>query len=165
MREEQRDVEPGNKVEKENSRNERVLGGDEIKHEHPDAGERLPKTEAMLPEQFVLQKIITRAAAGERFQEHPKNEQATVNAVTSPGKLGTGRIKSHHDPDAEPEKCGHHHDLAEEEKAVETFRALRNHGYCAARGLRVRDGGQPSTRAKVGANMGIPFGKRDARFI
>ena len=165
MRQEQRDVEPRDKVEKENSRNERVLGGDEIKHEHPDAGERLPKTEAMLPEQFVLQKVITRAAAGERFQEHPKNEQATVNAVTSPGKLGTGRIKSHHDPDAEPEKRGHDHDLAEEEKAVETFRALRNHGYCAARGLRVRDGGQPSTRAKVGANMGIPIGKRDARFI
>jgi hypothetical protein len=119
----------------------------------------------MLPEQFVLQKIIVRAAAGERFQKHPQNEQAAVNAVTSPGQLGAGRIKSHHDPDAEPEKRGHDHDLAEEEKAVETFRALRNHGYCAARGVRVRDGGQPSTRAKVGTNMGIPIGERVARSI
>jgi hypothetical protein len=42
---------------------------------------------------------------------------------------------------------------------------LRNHGYCAARRVRVRDGGRPSTRAKVGTNMGVPIGERGARFI
>ena len=165
MGEEQRDVEPRDKVEKENSRNERVLGGDEVNHQHADADEGLAKTEPMLPEQFVLQKIIFRAATGERFQKDPENKQAAVNAVATPRQLGAGRIEGHHDPDAEPEKGGHDHDLTEQEKAVETFRALRNHGYCAARGVRVRDGGQPSTRAKVGTNMGVPIGERGARFI
>jgi len=127
MREEQGDIEPGNKVEEENSRNERVLGGDEIKNQQAGAGDGLPKTEPMLPQQFVLQKIITRAAAGERFQEHPENEQAAVNAVTSPGELGTRRIKRHHDPDAEPEKRGDDDDLAKQEDTVKSFRPLRDH--------------------------------------
>ena len=55
MRKEKRDVEPGDKIEKENTRDERVLRRDEIKDERADAGDRLAKREPMLPEQLGLQ--------------------------------------------------------------------------------------------------------------
>ena len=154
MREEQGDIEPGNKVKEENSRNEGVLGGDEIKNQQAGAGDSLPKTEPMLPQQFVLQKIISRTAASERFQTHAENEQAAVDAVTSPGQLRARRVKRHHHPNTEPEQKSDDDDLAEQEKAVETFRALRNHGYGAGVRWRVRDGGVASTGGKLGTNMG-----------
>lgn len=153
MREEQRDIEPGNKVEEKHSRNERVLGGDEVKHQHSNTGQGLAKTEAMLPKQLIVQEIVFRAAARKRFQEHSENEQAAVDAVTSPGQFRARRVKRHHYPDTEPEQKSDDDDLAEQEKAVETFRALRNHGYGDGVGLRVRDGGVASTRDKLGANM------------
>ncbi|MEY2531637.1 MAG: hypothetical protein QOI96_1722, partial [Verrucomicrobiota bacterium] len=57
----------------------------------------------------------------------------------------------------------HDQDLAEQEKAVETFRALRNHVYVAGVGVRLRDGSQASTRGKIIADMVTPMGKRGAR--
>ena len=153
MRKKQRDVKPRHEVEEKDSGDERVLGRDQVENEQANAGNGLAKTEPMLPQQFVLPKIIFRTAPGQRLQTHSENNQAAVNAVALPGQFRAGRIKSHHDPDAEPEERCDHHDLAEQQKAVETFCALRNHGYCDPIGVRVRDGGQPSTRAKVVANM------------
>jgi hypothetical protein len=54
MRKEQRDIKPGNEVEEKESRDEGVLGGDEIKNEHAYAGECLAQGEAMLAEKFAL---------------------------------------------------------------------------------------------------------------
>ena len=44
MREEQGHVEPWNKIEKEDSRDEGVLGGNQVKNEGADTGEYLPQT-------------------------------------------------------------------------------------------------------------------------
>ncbi|MEY2525607.1 MAG: hypothetical protein QOE73_378 [Verrucomicrobiota bacterium] len=117
----------------------------------------------MLPQQFILQEIILRAVARERFQEHSHDEQAAVNAIPAPCQFGAGRIKCDHGPDTNPEKRRHDQDLAEQEKAVETFRALRNHGYVAGVDVRLRDGSQASTRGKIIADMVTPMGKRGAR--
>jgi hypothetical protein len=80
----------------------------------------------MGPKQFVLEKVILRT--GERFQQHAEDEHPAINTVSAPRKFCARRIKGHHNPDAEPEKTGDHDDLAEQEKARETFRALGDHG-------------------------------------
>ena len=131
MREEQSDVEPGDEVEKENARDEGVLRRDEIKDERDDAGEGLAKREPVLAQELVLQEIIFRAVAADGFDRHAENEEEAVNAVAAPGQLAAIGVEGDHDPDAEPEKGGDDEDLAEEEKAVEPFRALRNHGYAS----------------------------------
>ncbi len=61
MRKEQRDVEPRNKIEEKDSRNERVFGRDQIEDEQADAGDGLAQAQPMRPKQFILQKIIFRA--------------------------------------------------------------------------------------------------------
>src|SRR5207302_8167852 len=71
-----------------------------------------------------------------------------------------GRVKRDHHPHTEPEKQSDNNDLAEQEKAVETFRALRNHGYDAGVGWRVRDGGVASTRGKLINPMIVPSATR-----
>ena len=60
--------------------------------------------------------------------------------IAPPGELAAVGVKGDHDPDAEPEEQGDDDDLAEQEKAVETLRALRDHGYASRQGVRVRDG-------------------------
>jgi len=149
MRKEQRDVEPRNKVKEKDSRNERVLRRNQIQDERAGTGNGLAQAQAVLPEQFVLEKIIFRAVTGKRLQKHPEHQHAAVDAVTAPGQFRAGRVKRDHHPDTEPEKKSDNNDLAEQEKAVETFRALRNHGYGAVIGWRVRDGGVASTRGKL----------------
>src|SRR5437667_395647 len=128
MRKEQADVEPGHKIEKENARDKSVLCSDEVKDKHAHTGNSLAETEPMA-EEYILQKVIFGAAPGDRFQPDTENDQPAVNAVTPPGELGAraGRIERHHHPNAKPEKQGDDHDLAEQEEAVETFRALRDH--------------------------------------
>src|SRR5437899_872309 len=128
MREKKRDVEPRDKIEEKDAGNKRVLGANEVKHEQSDTGDGLPKTEPVWAQQFVLQKIIFRT--GQRFQNHSDNKHAAVSAVALPGQGWTRRIKRDHEPDADPEKGGHHYNLAEQEDAVETLRPLRDHGYC-----------------------------------
>ena len=127
MREEQGDVEPRNEVEQKDTRNERVLGRDQIKHQQTDAGGGLAQAESMRAQQFVLQKKVFGTV--QRFQSQSEDEHAAVNAVALPGEGagGRGRIKRHHDPDAEPEKRGHDDDLAKQEDAVKSFRPLREH--------------------------------------
>src|SRR5688572_25935014 len=128
MGEEQRDIEPWDEVEEENTRDERVLGRDQIKDQRPDAGEGLAQAQPMLAEQFVLEKIILRAVTAERFERHPQDEQAAVNAVAAPGPFRSAiGIKRHHYPDAQPEEEGDNDDLAEQENAIESLRALRDH--------------------------------------
>ena len=130
MREEQRDIEPWNKVEEENSRDETVLGRDQIKDERADAGEGLAQAQPMLAEQFVLQEIILRSVAAERLQRHARGP-ATRNKCCSGARSvrRRRRMEGDHDPDAEPEEDRDEDDLAEQEKAIETFRALRDHDY------------------------------------
>ena len=141
MREEQGDVEPGNEIEEENSRDEGVLGRDQIKDEGADAGEDLPQTQPMLAQQFVLEEIILRAVAAQRLDRHSQHQQPAVNAIAAPGEFrAAGRIKGDHDPDAEPEEDGDDEDLAEQENAIETLRALRDHVICREPRVRVRDG-------------------------
>ena len=62
MREKKRDIKPRHKIEKENSGNERVFGRDKVKHQHSDAGDRLPQTQPVGTQQFILDKIIFRPA-------------------------------------------------------------------------------------------------------
>src|SRR6266702_4017544 len=109
MREEKHDVEPRNEVEQKYTRDECILGSSEIKHQQPDAGRRLPKTEPMRSEQLVLQEKIFRAA--QRFQSQSEHEHSAVNAVAAPGERAARRIKRDHDPDAEPEERGDDNDL------------------------------------------------------
>ena len=111
MRKKQGDVEPRDKIEEKESGDKRVLRPDEIKHEQPNAGNRLPETEPVRTQQLVLQKIIFRA--GQCFQNHSDDEHAAVSAIALPGQGGTRRIKGDHEPNADPEKDRHHHDLAE----------------------------------------------------
>ncbi len=59
--EKKRDIEPGEEVEEEDSRDEAVLSRDQVKDEDADAGESLAQGEAMLAEQFALQEIPFRA--------------------------------------------------------------------------------------------------------
>src|SRR6266480_248981 len=115
MRKQQRYVQPRNKVKEENARNECVLGRDQIKDQRPCAGDSLPKAKPMLTKQFVLQEIIFRAVASERFEKHAEHEHAAVNAVTAPGQVRAGRIKGDQDPDSEPEERRNNGDLAEQE--------------------------------------------------
>ena len=129
MGKEQSDVEPRHEIEEEQPGDERVLRRDQIENEGADTGEGLAQTEPMLPEQFVLQKIIFRSITAQGFQSHAEHEQPAINGVAPPGPLGAARrIKRHHYPDAEPEKQRDHHDLAEQEDAIKTLRALRDHG-------------------------------------
>src|SRR5919204_1999082 len=86
MGKEQGDIEPGDKIEKEHARDKRVLGADKIKHEQTQSGHGLAQTQPMLLEQFVLQEIILRAAAGKRFQPDTEHDQAAVDAVAAPGE-------------------------------------------------------------------------------
>ena len=67
MRKKKRDIKPRDKVEEEKSRDERVLGRDQIEDQRADAGEGLAQAQPVLPEQFVLEKIIFRSVAAERF--------------------------------------------------------------------------------------------------
>ena len=129
MRKEERDIEPGEEVEEENSRNERVLRCDQIKDEHADTGECLAEGEAMLAEEFALEKISFRAFPAERFTEEADDEHRAVNAVATPGKLRALRVKRHHYPDAKPEERRHDPDLAEQKKTIQSLRALGDHGY------------------------------------
>src|SRR2546423_2911461 len=102
MGKEQGDIKPGHEVEEENSRDEGVLGRDEIEDECANAGESLAQTQPVLAEQFVLKEIIFRPVTAERFERHPEHEKSAINGVTSPGPLGAaGRVKRDHDPDAE----------------------------------------------------------------
>ena len=125
MREEEYDVEPRNEIEQEYTRNKCVLGGDEIKHQQSNAGRRLSETEPMRAQQFVLEKKVFGTA--QCFQSQSQHEHPTVNAVPAPGQGAAGRIKHHHDPDADPENCGDDDDLAKQEDAVKSFRPLRDH--------------------------------------
>src|ERR1700736_3627358 len=125
MREEEGDVEPRNEIKQEYARDKCVLGGDEVKHKQPDAGRRLPKTEPMRAQQFVLEEVAFRST--QRFQSQSQHEHSTVNAITAPGQRAAGRVKRHHDPDAEPENRGDDDDLAKQEDAVKSFRPLRDH--------------------------------------
>ena len=151
VRKQQGDVKPRHEVEEENSRNERVLGRDQVKDECAGAGESLAQTQAMLTEQFVLQEIVFRTVAAERFERHAQDEQSAIDAVASPGPFrAAGGIKRDHDPDAKIEKNRHERDLAEQENSVETLRSLRNHDYSPMPSLRVRDGRVRSTRGKTG---------------
>ena len=151
MREKQSDVEPRHEVEKENARDERVLGCDQIKEERADAGESLPQAQPMLAQQFVLEEIIFRPVPAERLQRHSQDEQSAINAVASPGPFRpAGRIKRDHYPDAKAEEDRDDHDLAEQENPVETLRSLRHHDYSPMPSLRVRDGRARSTRGKTG---------------
>ena len=81
----------------------------------------------MLAEQFVLQKIILRSVAAERFERHPENEKPAINTVAAPGQLRAGGVKRHHHPDAEPEQHGDDRDLAQQEDAIKALRALGDH--------------------------------------
>src|ERR1700676_848120 len=127
MREEQGHVEPWNKIKEEDSRDEGVLGRNQIKNEGADAGEHLPQTQSMLAQQFVLEEIVLRAVTAQRLDRHSQNQQPAVNAISAPGQFRPWRIKRDHDPDAEPEKNRHERDLAEKENAIQTLGALRNH--------------------------------------
>ena len=94
MREKQGDIEPRHEVEEENSRDERVLGRDQVKDERADAGEGLAQTQPMLAQQFVLEEIIFRTVAAERFERHAQDEQPAINAVASPGQFGPRENKT-----------------------------------------------------------------------
>jgi hypothetical protein len=118
MREEQGYVEPWNKIKEEDSRDEGVLGRNQVKNEGADAGENLPQTQSMLAQQFVLEKIVLRAVAAERLDRHSQNQQPAVNAIAAPRQLRSRGIKGDHHPDAEPEKNRHEYDLAEQENAI-----------------------------------------------
>jgi hypothetical protein len=107
----------------------------------------------MLAEQFVLKEIILRAVAAQRLNRHSQNQQPAVNAIAVPRELRSRRIKGDHDPDAKPEENRHEQDLAEQEYAIQTLRALRNHDYFPKPRRRVRDGGPRSTRGKTGASI------------
>jgi hypothetical protein len=63
------------------------------------------------------------------------------------------RKKGDHDPDAKPEEDRYEHDLAEQENAIQTLRALRNHDYFPKPMMRVRDGRPHSTLGKTGAAL------------
>ena len=129
MRKEQRDIEPGEEVEEENSRNECVLGRDQIEDENAGTGESLAQGEPMLAEEFALEKISFRTFPAERFTEEADDQHRAINAVATPGKLRALRVKGHHDPDAKPEESRHDCDLAKQKKAIQTLRALGDHGY------------------------------------
>src|SRR4051812_32552229 len=101
----------------------------------------------MRPEKFVLEKGILRSA--QSFQSHAEDKHAAVNAVAAPGQFAALGIKRHHDPDPEPESGGYDENLAKQEEAVESFRALREHDYNSPTSMRVPDGGTPSTRARM----------------
>src|ERR1043166_3056317 len=120
-----RDVEPRDEVEEKYTRNERVLGRDQIDHEQSNAGDGLPKAQPMWPKQFVLQKIILGPA--ERFEQHSEHQASAINPVTSPGRLGARRVKGHHDPDPEPEQASDHNELAKQKQPVKSFRPLCDH--------------------------------------
>ena len=147
MRKEQRHIQPRDEIEEKDARNEGVLRRDQVKHERAGAGNGLAQAEAMLPEQFVLQKIMLRSVAAERLQQHAENEHSAVRAVTLPGQAGGGGVKGCHHPDAKPEEQGDNNDLAEQEKAIKTFRPLRDHmaigsgaegAYAMAAGLQLK---------------------------
>lgn len=153
MREKQGHVEPWNKIKEKDSRDEGVLGRNQIKNEGADAGENLPQTQSMLAQQFVLEEIVLRAIAAQRLDCHSQNQQPAVNAIPVPRQLRSRRIEGDHDPDAEPEEDRHKYDLAEEKNAIQTLRALRNHDYFLKPMRRVRDGSPRSTRGKTGASI------------
>src|ERR1051326_7449247 len=128
MGKEQSDVEPGDEVEEENSRDEGVLGRDQVEDQGADAGKCLAQTEAVLPEQFVLKEIIFRSVAAERFERHAEHEQRAIDGVTPHGPMrATGRINRHEQPEAEKKEGRDEHDLAEQENTIKTLRALRDH--------------------------------------
>src|SRR3954462_15602705 len=102
--EEEHHVEPRDEVEEEESRDEAVLRRDQIKDERADAGEGLAQTQAMLPEQFVLQKIVLRPIPAKRFEGHAENEKRAIDAIAPPGQLCARGVERHHYPDAEPEE-------------------------------------------------------------
>src|SRR5690348_14884089 len=81
MREKERDVEPGQKIEEENSRDKGVLCRDQVKNEDADARESLAKREAMLAQEFALQKIAFRALPTERLAKQTDDEHRAVNAI------------------------------------------------------------------------------------
>src|ERR1700736_1916161 len=122
MGKKKRNVEPRNKVEEKDSRNERVFGGNQIEDEQADAGHGLAKTQSMRAQQCVLEEVIFRAT--ERFQDHSHNQHRAVNAVTPPSQFGARGVKSDQYPNPDPENASDDHDLAEQEEAVETFRPL-----------------------------------------
>ena len=129
MGKEEGDVEPGNEIEKEKSRNERVLGRDQIKDEHSNTGQSLAEREPMLAEQFALKKISFRTFAAEGFTQKPDNEGCAVDAVAMPGQVRARRIKSDHEPDANPEETSHDRDLAKQKNAIQSLGPLGDHGY------------------------------------
>src|ERR1700686_4950993 len=104
MGKEEGDVEPRHEIEQKYARNKCVLGGDEIKHEQSDAGCCLAETEPMRANQFVLKKKVF--GTTQCFQSQSQHEHPAVNAVATPGQRSAGRLKRHHDPDAEPENHG-----------------------------------------------------------
>jgi hypothetical protein len=152
VREKQSHIQPWDEIEKEDSGDECVLGGNEVDDQQPDAGNGLPQAEPVRSEQFVADQVILGPA--ERFQSHTQNEHAAINAVTAPRQVcHSGSIKCDHDPDAKPKEQRHDENLAKHEDAVETFGPLRNHGYGSRIVERVRDGSAPSTRAKLGPDI------------
>ena len=128
MGEQQNEIEQRNEVEEENARDKTVLRRDQVKNERADAGDRLAQAEAMLAQKAVLQEIIARAFAAERFNRQAEDEQAAINAVAPPGERRAGRVKGYHDPDADPKQECDENNLTEQEKAMQTFRAMRDHG-------------------------------------
>src|SRR5206468_1315182 len=81
VRKEERDIKPGEEVEEENSRNERVLRCDQIEDKYASTGEGLAEGEAMLAEEFALEKISFRAFPAERFTKEADDEHRAINAV------------------------------------------------------------------------------------
>ena len=72
----------------------------------------------MLAEQLVLQEIVFRTVAAERFDRHAENEQPAIDGVAPPGQLRPRRIKRHQDPDPEPEENRDDQNLAQQEDAI-----------------------------------------------
>src|SRR5439155_12561651 len=83
----------------------------------------------MLAQEFALQEIIFRTLATQRFSEKPNDQHRAINAVTAPGELRAGRIEGHHHPNAKPKERPHDRDLAEQKNAIQSLRALGDHGY------------------------------------
>ena len=117
MGEKESDIQPRDKIEEENSGDERILGRDQVNDEQTDAGDRLSKAQPMRPQQFIAPKGILGAA--QRLESHAQDEDAAVNAVTPPGEIfDSRRVKRDHDPYAKPEQQSDDQDLAKYEEAV-----------------------------------------------
>ena len=127
MREEERDVEPGDEIEKENTRDESVLRRDQIKNEGADAGHRLAQGEPVLAKQLGLEKEIFRAFAAERFRQNADHQHGVIAGVATGRELGAGDVKGHHHPHPKPEERSDNSELAEEKNPIQSLRALSEH--------------------------------------